>query len=83
MFLKTDDWQSSLRAKRALKSSRIKDFGGPPLLHDDDHPFHAYISKLRSGSLCAYKSRCACGTHGSYSFIRHYINFINTVIAGN
>ena len=40
MFLKTDDWQSSLRAKRALKSSRIKDFGGPPLLHDDDRPFH-------------------------------------------
>ena len=50
------------------------------LLHDDDHPFHDFISKLPSGRLCAYKSRCACGSN---SFIRHYINFINTVIAGS
>ena len=46
--------------------------------NDDDHPFHDFISKLPFGSICAY--RCACGSN---SFIRHYINFINTVIAGS
>ena len=50
------------------------------LLHDDDHPFHDLISKLPYGRICACKSRCA---NGSNSFIRNYINLINTVIAGS
>ena len=49
------------------------------LLHDKNHPFHNFIHKLPSGRLCAFKSRCACEKN---SFIRHYTNFINIVMAG-
>ena len=49
------------------------------IFHDDNHPIHQYYSKLPSGRLCAYKSRCSCGKN---SFIRHFINHVNTVITG-
>ena len=41
---------------------------------DEHHPFHSFLTKLRSGRLQSYKHRAAIG---SDSFIRHFINVVN------
>ena len=41
---------------------------------DEHHPFHSFLTKLRSGRLQSYKHQAAIG---SDSFIRHFINVVN------
>ena len=41
---------------------------------DEHHPFHSFLTELRSGRLQSYKHSAAIG---SDSFIRHFINVVN------